>query len=48
MTKKILLFLIMLIVIIIPLAGCWNYVEVDKLALVTGIAIDKGPKTLSI
>ena len=48
MTKKILLFLIMLIVIIIPLAGCWNYVEVDKLALVTGIAIDKGPSENTI
>ena len=38
----------MLIVIIIPLAGCWNYVEVDKLALVTGIAIDKGPSENTI
>lgn len=22
--------------------GCWNYMEVDKLAIVTGVAIDKG------
>lgn len=41
MKKRLLLF----IGIIIPmtiLSGCWNYTEIDKIAIVSGVAIDKG------
>jgi len=39
--KKILV-LITVLLNIIPLNGCWNYREIDQLAIVAGIAIDKG------
>jgi len=38
--KNALLFSIMLITMLL-LSGCWNYREIDKLAIVSGLAIDK-------
>lgn len=38
--KKILLAVICLVVVT-PLASCWNYREIDKLSIVSGIAIDR-------
>lgn len=40
MNKFILLFIIMFLTAIL-LTGCWNYVEVDQLSLVAGMAVDK-------
>jgi len=48
MIKKILLLLLILSIIVIPLTGCWNYVEVDKVSIVSGIAIDQGTGENSI
>ena len=44
--KKIRIPLLLLIILIsgIVTTGCWNYREVDKLAIVAGVAIDKGIK----
>jgi spore germination protein KC len=41
--KKIRVFLVSasILSIIIPLSGCWNYKEVDSLAIVSGVAVDK-------
>ncbi|WP_313758147.1 Ger(x)C family spore germination protein [Tissierella sp.] len=39
--NKFFIFISILALIIILLTGCWNYREIDKLALVSGIAIDK-------
>lgn len=39
--KTIILFLIILMSTIFT-AGCWNYREVDKMAIVAGVAVDKG------
>lgn len=38
-------FLLVLIVIltVVPLMGCWSYREINNLALVSGVAIDKNP-----
>lgn len=38
------MFLLVLIIIMLSMltAGCWNYREIDKLSIVAGIAIDKG------
>lgn len=33
--------LISIVLCVITLAGCWNYREVEKLAIVSGVAIDK-------
>jgi spore germination protein KC len=40
------LFILAPIIILLQttLTGCWNYREVDKLAIVAGVAIDKGKK----
>jgi spore germination protein KC len=40
--KKFLLLTIVLLLNITILAGCWNYREVEKLAIVSGVAVDKG------
>jgi spore germination protein KC len=40
--KKFLLLTIVLILNLSILTGCWNYREVEKLAIVAGVAIDKG------
>lgn len=42
--KKIpaLILFLEIILLISALTGCWNYREIDKLAIVSGIAIDKG------
>jgi spore germination protein KC len=42
--KKIRITLLLLIILISSIftPGCWNYREVDKLATVAGVAIDKG------
>jgi len=41
--KKIKLVMLIFIIFLCPimLVGCWNYREIDSLAIVTGIAIDK-------
>jgi spore germination protein KC len=40
--KKFLLLTIVSLLTIAILAGCWNYREIEKLAIVSGVAIDKG------
>ena len=35
-------FIIFIILIIASSSGCWDYREIDKLSIVTGIAIDRG------
>lgn len=38
------LFLILIaLVSLVAISGCWNYVEVDDLSIVAGVAIDKNP-----
>lgn len=38
------LFAVILIVIILPfLSGCWNYRDVDRISIVSGITVDKSP-----
>ncbi len=39
---KIILLLLILLIAILPSTGCWNYKEIDKMAIVAGVAIDKG------
>lgn len=39
--NKSFIFILTLILISILLTGCWNYREIDKLAIVSGIAVDK-------
>lgn len=40
--KKLVLLLAEIFLILASTTGCWNYREIDKLAIVTGMAIDKG------
>lgn len=40
--KKIILMILTITFNSIWITGCWNYKEIDKLAIVAGIAIDKG------
>lgn len=44
--KKLKIVLIMLIIIVnlVFITGCWNYREIDELSIVAGMAIDKGVK----
>lgn len=43
--KKNLVFLIVIsVAIIFLLSGCWNYWEIDRLAIVSGLAVDKSEK----
>lgn len=39
--NKSFIFISILVLMAILLTGCWNYREIDKLALVSGIAVDK-------
>lgn len=41
--KKIICFFCCLC-LLVPLSGCWDYKELNQVAIVTGIAIDKGEK----
>lgn len=41
MKKKLVLIIFIIIICPLMLVGCWNYREIDSLAIVTGIAIDK-------
>ena len=41
--SKRLFVLIILILICVLLAGCWNYSEIEQLAIIAGVAIDKNP-----
>lgn len=43
MTKKIASSLLILL-LLIPLSGCWDYRGLDELTIVTGVAIDKKPE----
>ena len=45
--KKIRITLLLLILLIngIVTTGCWNYREIEKLAIVAGVAVDKGQKS---
>lgn len=36
-------FLLLLMGTTMVFSGCWNYVEIDKLAIVAGMAVDKNP-----
>ncbi|NLI91550.1 MAG: hypothetical protein GX434_04895 [Peptococcaceae bacterium] len=36
------LLVLLILISLIFLNGCWNYREVDKLAIVAGVAVDKG------
>lgn len=40
MSRKLLLVFCLISVLFLP--GCWNYREIDKLSIVSGIAVDKG------
>lgn len=40
--KRITLLILLLLMSSIWVTGCWNYREVDKLAIVAGVAVDKG------
>jgi spore germination protein KC len=39
------LLVVVLAANIMLLSGCWNYREIDKLAIVAGVAIDRDPET---
>lgn len=39
---KILMMVIMVLINSVYCTGCWNYREIDKLAIVAGVAVDKG------
>lgn len=39
--NKFLLLILIIVLTIVPLTGCWSYKEIDKLAIVSGMAIDK-------
>lgn len=41
MKKKLVMVIFIIIICPIILVGCWNYREIDSLAIVTGMAIDK-------
>ena len=41
---KISLLVLMLLVTSFLVTGCWNYREIDRIAIVAGVAIDKGEK----
>ena len=43
--KKKILKMTMLLVIVLSLTGCWDYVGLNEITIITGIAIDKDPKT---
>jgi spore germination protein KC len=40
--RKIILLTLMILLNSVMTTGCWNYREIDKLAIVAGVAIDKG------
>jgi germination protein, Ger(x)C family len=35
-------FLLALLIMVLPLSGCWNYREINKMSIVAGVAVDKG------
>ncbi|MDP4091707.1 MAG: Ger(x)C family spore germination protein, partial [Bacillota bacterium] len=39
---KLMLLSLLVFLNLISMTACWNYREIDKLAIVTGVAIDKG------
>ncbi len=41
-TKSIALLSAMIFLFPVTLSGCWNYIEIDQMAVVGGVAIDKG------
>ncbi|QUH19235.1 Ger(x)C family spore germination protein [Alkaliphilus sp. B6464] len=44
MNKRFLLFCMVMISVMILVSGCWNYAELDRIAIVSGLAVDKNPK----
>lgn len=44
MNKHFVFFIFMIVMILFLLTGCWNYRELDKLAIVSGLAVDKSGK----
>ena len=44
MNKRFVLFCTVMISVVILLSGCWNYREVDRIAIVSGLAVDQSPK----
>lgn len=42
MKKSFLKLLLVLLLLGLPLSGCWNYREIDRLAIVAGVAVDQG------
>lgn len=34
--------LLLLFILILPLSGCWNYREINKMSIIAGVAVDKG------
>ncbi len=44
MNKHLVFLIFMIILILFLLTGCWNYRELDKLAIVSGLAVDKNEK----
>ena len=43
MKKKIIIVIFLMAIFPLILCGCWNYREIDTLAIVAGMAIDKDP-----
>lgn len=44
MKKRFIFFIFIIIINITLLSGCWNYREIEKLAIASGLAIDKNKK----
>lgn len=44
MNRRFVLFCTVMIIVMILVSGCWNYREIERLAIVSGVAIDKTPK----
>jgi len=44
MKKKLFLFLLLLTTCVTTLSGCWDYVELEDVSIVTGFAVDKNEK----
>lgn len=44
MNKRLFFLVLIIIMILFFLTGCWNYRELDRLAIVSGVAVDKSEK----
>ena len=42
LSKNFIKFSLVFFILVLLLSGCWNYREIDRLAIVAGVAVDKG------